>query len=48
MFPAHMPPELAAHLRDMGIAMPAPAKSREPAPQPLPPVRFDADGEPNF
>lgn len=47
MFPAHMPPELAAHLRAIGIALPPPAKPREPLPQ-LPPARFDADGEPNF
>lgn len=48
MFAAHMPPALAAHLRDMGLLPPPPPAPRAPAPQPLPPVRFDADGEPNF
>jgi hypothetical protein len=48
MFPAHMPPELARHLRDIGIALPPPAKPRDPAPQPLAPARFGADGEPDF
>jgi hypothetical protein len=47
MAPAPIPPELARHLRDIGVALPAPAKPREPIP-PLPPVTFDADGEPNF
>lgn len=55
MFPAHIPPELADHLRRIGIALPPPAKpghatATAPAdiPPPLAPAVFDADGEPDF
>jgi hypothetical protein len=50
MFPAHMPPELARHLRYIGFVLSPPAEPRAPAPQPqpLPPARFDADGQPDF
>ena len=50
MFPAFVPPELARHLRDMGVILSPPAKPRapDPQPQPLPPARFDADGQPDF
>jgi hypothetical protein len=30
MFPAAIPPELAAHLREIGINLPPPAKPRDP------------------
>jgi hypothetical protein len=48
MFPTYIPPELARRLRDIGVALPPPAKPRQPSPQSLPPARFDADGEPDF